>query len=350
MKRSIIYPFMVLLVIGLITAYFVIDQSRAFQPAPVVLASPLKEVMVAAPGRVEPISEEIKVGSELSGRLVAVLVEEGDLVRRGQPLAVLENSEYRARLASAEAMVKQKESELRRVLNGARDQERREAWATVMEARAKMENSIVEMERRKALHRDGVVAREEADRAGREYQVEKARYEAAIERHALIDDKAREEDQSKAEADVELARAQLDEAKARLEKTTVRSPISGIVLQKHLKAGENVVNSNTSSMPIVTVADITRLRVRADIDETDIGKIKLGQKAYVKADAYGDKKFFGKVVRIGQVLGKKNIRTDEPTERVDTKILETLIEIDADSKLPSGLRVDAFVNVSDQRE
>jgi HlyD family secretion protein len=65
--------------------------------------------------------------------------------------------------------------------------------------------------------------------------------------------------------------------------------------------------------------------------------------AYVKAEAYGDRRFTGKVVRIGEALGRKNVRTDEPTERVDTKILETLIELDPGQTLPIGLRVDAFL-------
>ena len=61
------------------------------------------------------------------------------------------------------------------------------------------------------------------------------------------------------------------------------------------------------------------------------------------ADAFGGRRFTGTVVRIGQVLGKKNVRTDEPTERVDTKVLETLIELQDGHELPLGLRVQAFV-------
>jgi HlyD family secretion protein len=113
------------------------------------------------------------------------------------------------------------------------------------------------------------------------------------------------------------------------------------VLRKHLKTGESL--SEMSESPIVTVADITRLRVRADVDETDVNRIETGQKAYVTADAYGEKKFWGRVIRIGKVLGKKNVRTDEPAERVDTKVLETLIELERGVHLPTGLRVDAFI-------
>jgi HlyD family secretion protein len=71
--------------------------------------------------------------------------------------------------------------------------------------------------------------------------------------------------------------------------------------------------------------------------------VKVGERAYVTADAFGKQKFWGQVVRVGQQLGPKNVRTDEPTEKVDTKILETLVELDQNSNLPDGLRVDAFI-------
>jgi HlyD family secretion protein len=94
---------------------------------------------------------------------------------------------------------------------------------------------------------------------------------------------------------------------------------------------------------VFTVADTRRLRVRADVDETDVARIAVGQPAWVTADAYGSRRFEGTVVRVGSVLGRKNIRTDEPAEKQDTKVLETLIELAPDARLPVGLRVDVFI-------
>ena len=171
----------------------------------------------------------------------------------------------------------------------------------------------------------------------------RAKYDEAVQQHALIDDHAREEDQSFAEADLKLAQGQLAEAEARYEKTFIRSPIDGTVLRKHHRSGESVSNSSTVPDPVLTIGDRKTLRVRVDVDETDVSKVRVGQRAYVTADAYGTKKFWGHVVRLGQQLGPKNVRTDEPTEKVDTKILETLVELDPGSDLPDGLRVDAFI-------
>ncbi len=188
-----------------------------------------------------------------------------------------------------------------------------------------------------------MISREEMERYTSQYNVDQAKYQAAVEHHALVDDHAREEDKAFAEADLKLAQAQLEEAKARYEKTFIRSPIDGTVLRKHHRNGESVSNSSTVPDPILTIGDRKVLRVRIDVDETEIAKVRVGEKAYVTADAFGDQKFWGKVVRVGEQLGPKNIRTDQPTERVDTKILETLVELDSAQQLPVGLRVDAYI-------
>lgn len=301
------------------------------------------EFLIAAAGRVEPSSEDIKLASQLNGKLKSILAEEGDKVKAGQLLAELENSDYRAQVESAAAEVQQKEAELRKVINGARAQERREALSTVEEARAVMNNARSEMERRQKLFAAGVISREEADRYAKEYQVAKARYDEMSQHHALVAADAREEDRAMAGANLQLAKARLDEARAVLEKTCIRAPIDGTVLRKHHRAGESVSNSSTSPDPIFTMGDKRALRVRVDVDEADVSKLTLGQAAYVTADAYGTRRFPGHVVRIGQELGRKNVRTDEPTERVDTKILETLVELDNGIDLPVGLRVNAFI-------
>lgn len=178
--------------------------------------------------------------------------------------------------------------------------------------------------------------------AGRRHRVGHRRA-AARERFALVDADARAEDRKRAEAAVALAKAELQEARALYEKTFIRAPISGVVLRKRLRAGEIASATATPPTVVVTLGDAARLRVRADVDESDVGKLRVGQAAYVTARAYGDKKFPGRVVKIGQALGRKNFRTEEPTERVDTKILETLIELEAGTALPIGLRVDAFI-------
>ena len=297
---------------------------------------------VAAPGRVEPVSEEMRLGFDIAGKIREVSVEEGDRVRQGQVLARLAADELAARVDAAEQALAASEAALAKVLAGARDMERKEAGAAVSEARAVLDVARVEHLRRKQLLAKEVLSREEADRAEREYKVATERLDAARQHFRFIDDPAREEDVKKAMAEAAEARARLAEAQATAEKAVIRSPIDGVVLRKHRRAGEMV--SVSFDTPVVSVGDIGRLRVRADVDERDIGRIGVGQKAVMMAEAYGSRRFTGSVVRVAGILGKKNIRTDEPAEKNDTRILETLIDLDAPAEtLPVGLRMDVFI-------
>jgi HlyD family secretion protein len=311
---------------------------------------PQQSNYTSGPGAVEPVSEDIKVGSELSGKLRTVLVEEGDRVHAGQVVAVLVNGDVEAQIQTSAAQVKQREAELRKTVNGARDQERRQAFSSVQESSAVLENARAEMDRHNQLFAEGIISREDKERYVREFDVAKAQFDEAQQHHALIDDKPREEDIAAAQAALDLSRAQLAQTQAVYQKTLIRSPIDGVILRKHHRAGESVSNSSTVPDPIVTIGDTSVLRVRVDVDETEVAKVRVGQPAYVTADAYGAQRFAGHVIRVGNELGRKNIRTDEPTERVDTKILETLVQLDAGVQLPVGLRVDAYINTNQDTE
>jgi multidrug resistance efflux pump len=311
----------------------------------------LARSVVAASGRIEPVSEEVVIGAEIPGRLVALLVEEGASVRRGQTLARLDDREYRVRLDSAEALHRQKAAELLRLRNGSREQERREARAVMREAEAVMENARTERDRRANLFRTGDIAREEVERADRQLEVARARHEAAVERYSLVDAPARVEDIARAEAELALAAAGVAAARVALEKTLINSPLDGVLLRRHQRVGEIVTGGmNGTSMPILTLADLSRLRVRAEIDELDVGRVSPGQSAWITIDAYGERQFRGRVVRMGEIFGRKTLRTDNPAEKVDVKILETLIDLEtiADPAVRPrvGLRVNVFVEAA----
>jgi HlyD family secretion protein len=340
MKRTTVLIGAALIIIAAINFAFV-SARRATPVAQAATPADRGGVVAAGPGRVEAASEEVRVSAQVGGRLRTVLVEENDRVTAGQVLATIDNAEYRARVASAEATLRLREAEARKVHNGARAQERRDVEAAVREAEAVVDNATTDVRRRRDLYRDAVISRAEMDNAEQAFKVAGAKLDSARERLSLVDAGAREEDHARADADVALARAALDEARALLEKTFVRAPIDGVVLRRHRRAGETV--STQFESPVVTIADRSRLRVRIDVDEVDVAHLREGQAAYVTADAFGTRRFSGRVMRVGQVLGRKNVRTDEPTERVDTKVLETLIELADGHELPLGLRVQGFI-------
>jgi len=306
---------------------------------PAVAASPQPPPVVVGPGRVEPASEEIKVSAEIDGRLREVAVDEGSRVRQGDVIAAIENGDYRARVSLAEAEVASREAELQRVIAGARAEERREAAAAVREAEATLAHDRAELSRYQALYADRLTAREQVETRQTAANEAEAHLEAARQHLALVEATARTEDRDRAQAQVQLARARLAEAQSLLEKTTIHAPISGLVLRRYLRTGETVQPGTA----IVTMGDVSRLRVRMELDERDVARVHAGQTAWCTADAYGDRRFDGRIVRVGQILGRKNVHTDDPAERTDTKVLEVLVELAAGVPLPPGLRVDVYV-------
>jgi HlyD family secretion protein len=80
-----------------------------------------------------------------------------------------------------------------------------------------------------------------------------------------------------------------------------------------------------------------------DVDERDIARVAVGKSAWVTADAFGATKFAGKVTEIGRRFGRKNIRTDDPTEKNDTKVLEVVLELEGHSQLVPGQRVTSYI-------
>ena len=315
-------------------------------PAPALPGAAAAGGRIVGPGLVEPVSEEITLGVEIPGRIVALMADEGDAVKAGQPLARLENRDYAAQVALAEARLAEARADRLMVRNGSRDEERDEARALVQQARATLTQAEREADRRDRLALEGVVSREERDRARRDADVARARLAELSERRALVEAGPRVEEHAKAEAAVALARAALQEAMARLAKTLIVSPIDGVVLRRDVRIGETV-SPEVPGTSLFVVGDVSRLRVRVDVDERDVGRLKIGRRAWVTAKAFEGDRFEGRVVEIGRVLGRKTFRLDEPRERVDTKVLETLIELQAPARLPIGLRVDATISIGE---
>jgi ABC exporter DevB family membrane fusion protein len=298
---------------------------------------------ISAAGLVEPYGEERVLIPEIGGRLKRVLISEGDVVKAGQVLAEVESGDYAARIAQAAAQVALREAELTRLRNGARPQERREAEAALAEAEAAEVLARSELTRRRTMFDKQQISREVVDQAEANHRAADARREAAKARLELIRIGARAEDLAIAEAALAAAQAEHEQAKAAYEKTVIRAPVDGVVLKRDLREGETVVA--LSPIPLARIGDMSRLYVRADIDELDIGRVAVGQIAHIVSDAFPGQQFSGKVVRVAQRMGRKNSVSENPSEKTDTKILEAQIEMDEGVKLPIGLRVDVRIDV-----
>lgn len=299
---------------------------------------------IAAGGRVEPEGEERVVIPELSGRLKKVHIQEGDTVRAGQLLAEIENADLAAQIEAARAQLQLRQAMLDRLNNGARPEEVREAEALLAETAAAEALAEQEFRRIAALSADKQLSRSALDNARSNQASAAARHSAQSERLQLLRLGARTEDKRIAEAELAGARAELARAEALYAKSQIRSPIAGVVLKRELREGETVVS--LSPVPLARIGSMTRLTVRADIDELDIHRIKLGQKAEIRSDALPGQVFTGSVSRVSQRMGKRAAPSENPAEKVDVKVLEALITLDGQPPLPIGLRVDVLIQTA----
>lgn len=301
---------------------------------------------LAARGRVEgATSQEIKLASRVVGRLQQVVVNDGDPVRANEVVAVLENDDLKAQVDQARASLTHAEAALTRLRNGARPEERDASRAQMEEAQAAADNAQQNLQRSQNLFKEGgIISQSALDQAERDWKMAQARLETARQNYKLIMAPPRFEDVEADQAQVDLARAQLAQAQDNYDHTFVRSPVDGVVVKRYMNPGESI-SYESLYQPIVSVSDTTRLMVRTEIDETDIGKIQLGQRAEIRCDAFRGQAFYGRVVRISGGLGKKKITTDNPTEKVDTDVLESFVEVDPGSPLRVGLRVDVYIQM-----
>ncbi len=315
----------------------------AAEPIPAArdLPAPAPRTIIAALGRIEPASEEIRVAAAMTGRLAEVALDEGQPVRRGQVVATLENDDHLARMQAAAANVGVARAALDRVINGARPSEREEAAAAVREAQAVLARAEREAGRQQGLADKRLASGQDLDNARSDLDVARAQVARTQAHLAVVDSPAREDEQAGAAAELALAQARLAEARALYEKSFVRSPIDGVVLRRFRRAGEQVTEMGDT--PILAVGDLSQLRVRAEVDEADIDLLRLGQDAYIEAAAYGERRIPGKIVRIGKLMGRKQIASDDPAERKDSRVLEVLIDLEPGIAIPVGLRVDAFI-------
>lgn len=342
MKRA----FVILAAAAIIAGASILWLNRAASRSATVTAareeSPPSSVQqrIAAEGVVEAASEEIAVRAETAGRLTSVPVEEGDRVARGQIVAALDQSLASAQVKAAEAEVKLRQADLTALLNGANELQRLEVWVHMKQAETAEAEARAEYERRKKLFDQGAISEEELERAANALTLAEQRAEEATLHRRMIGAKAVDTDRQRAEAALDAAKANLDEARALFAKTVIRAPIAGVIVHKYLKPGELAAED---SAPILTIADVSHLRVRAEIDEADVGLLRSGEEAYVTAPAYGDRRFHGRVVRIAGALGRKQVTSGDPAERLDVKVLDALIDLDPGVSLPLGLRVTCFI-------
>jgi ABC exporter DevB family membrane fusion protein len=297
--------------------------------------------LVGGSGIIEPAERESRLAVGAAGVVSEIKVKEGDRVQKGDTLLLLDSSVEEASVKSAEADLANARAAYAKTLHGQRVEDRAAARSEAQSAKARSELSDLALTRAEKLTRGGAMTQEELDRARLTAAADKRTSEASEARARAAEVGSRSEDIAAAKASVVSAEMRLQQAIATLDRRRIRAPFSGEILQVRARIGE-YYTPGAGETP-VTLGDTSRLRVRMDVDERDIGRVEIGQSASVAADSFKNEKFSGKVVEMARRMGRKNVRTDDPTERIDTKILEVVIELDSAQKLVPGLRVKSFI-------
>jgi HlyD family secretion protein len=347
-------------------------------------------------GRVIRVSGNIEVTDaevsfKIPGRVEARLVDEGEMVRAGQIIARLDSAELAQEVAAgraemqavqaalaeleagsrpeeiaqAEASAQQAKARLDEMLAGSRPEELSAAEAVLRRAKAEAERARLDAERYAGLYKKEIVSAQQYDLARTAYETALARQREAEEQYKLVKEGPRKEQIEQARAawlqaqerfvlvkkgprqeTIQQARARLQQAKealavaeTRLGYATLTSPLAGVVLSKNVEPGEFVA----AGTPIVTVGDLENVWLRAYINETDLGRVKVGQRVRVTTDTYPGKRYEGRVSFIASQaeFTPKNVQTEK--ERVKL-VYRVKVDIrNPNMELKPGMPADAEI-------
>jgi HlyD family secretion protein len=304
-------------------------------------AAPEPEInwVAAAPGRVEPKSGELRIGTSLLGRVTKVHVAVDEPVEEGELLVQLDDAEARARLTSAETQAEALREEREKQFASGREDVRK-AEDAIYSAERAVTGARIELDSALIAKRTSGASEKSIDEARRRLTEANERLER--ERLAFIraQSKANLPAPSSAESAVSAARTEVRMAEALLDKTRIRAPIAGTVLQVNAKTGEIVAPSPDA--PLIVMGDMSSKRVKAEVDEGDISKITVGQKVFVRSLSFPGQEFEGTVMNLAPTLAQPRIGARGPRRSTDVEVREVTINIDGTSPLLPGMRVDAF--------
>lgn len=358
---------------------------------------------VEASGTVE--DDSISVSSEVTGTVVKNMLKEGDGVNESDVIVIIENttlsnqydqalinlqlaesnimtlesSIINLKIQNSDAIQQAKnaylsaEAEYQKVMDGASDDEIKQAEETVSQAKINLEFMKVNMERSKELYEQQVISQSKYDEALKSYNVSEAQYNFSVSQLNLIKSypteaaaKAAENKMLQAKAgydlsvsngnaqltqlenQIETAKVQLSQAESivgqtekELDKLTIRSPIDGVVNSLLINEGELV----TMGKLVAEIDNPNNVEIKAYVSEANIGLIKLGQETNIFVDSYMNEIFPGKVVRINNraEFTPKNIQTKE--ERMNTVFEVTIETLDTKGIIKSGMPVDVNIKI-----
>jgi HlyD family secretion protein len=330
------------LCLSVLAASLAVFATRTQAQGPAHVAQPDDEDerwLAVAPGRVEPMSGEIKIVAPVVGVVGEVLVKANDRVFAGEPLIRLTDNETQGRLAAADVQIALRKRVRNDESPAPKAATRRKAEDAVADAEKAFSDARSSLDKAALARRldrgsDGEVEAARAAMARAQGQVEQQKTELRrIEADAPLP--------TQAEGQLAIARRERSVIEAAIEKLTIRAPISGTVLQMNAKPGELAAPS--APQPLLLLADISALRVRAEVDERDIERIKIGQPVVVRPVAFRERGFAGKVSSIARRV-EGNARGQPDTN--DVGVVEVLVDVAEPGPLLVGMKADVYFSVA----
>jgi len=281
-KKQIIYGSIGLVVLCIIAS---IIWSKREKPIPVTTEAAIRKTIVqtvSATGKIQP-EVEVKISPEVAGEIIELPVEDGMRVKKGDLLLKIKPDSYKALVEQQEAAIST-------------------AKATNLQQKATMMKTEHDLKRAEDLFNKKLISEQEYNAAQAAYDVAKNTYESSLH-------------------EIERAEAGSSQARDQLSKTTIYSPIDGTITILNSKLGERLVATGQfAGTEVMRVADLGHMEARVDVNENDVVNVKLGDKAEVKIDAYGDRKFNGTVYQIGNTGKTTGSGTQEEVTNFEVKI------------------------------
>jgi HlyD family secretion protein len=279
---------------------------------------------VVATGKIEAITK-VEVKSKASGIVEKLLVDYGDQVKRGQVLAELDKQQIQAQVNQTQASLEAAEAAARA------------AEADLERAKYDAEGPDVPMlkrayERAQQMAKDGVVSAAALDDAQRNYEL--AVNKQSLGKANMVSAAAK---LKQAQAQVSQARAQLAEKQEEYRNSTIVAPIEGTVLSRDVEAGDavsSILVLGSSATLVMTLGDTHEVYVKGKVDESDIGRVYIGQPARIKVESYKDRTFSGKVTKISPMgVEKDNVTTFEVRVSIDNAKGELKSQMTANAEI-----------------
>lgn len=295
--------------------------------------------VIEASGNIEAIN--VTVSSKVNGEVISILKDEGDKVKTGDTMMIIDPLIYQIKLREAEASLLAAEAQLELVNVGARKEDIQQAEQILKQAEVNLQSAETDKTRFENLYQSKSISRKQYEDALNRYEIALAQFNSAKENLNKIKNISRPEEIKQAKANYERIKANVDLIKKNLNDCYITSPIDGIIVKKFVEAGETVTNLSS----LFKVSNLYNVELLVYVNEQNLGKIHLGQSVDVTVDAFPDKIFEGKVVYISPEaeFTPKNIQTKEERTKL---VFAVKVKIENPNlELKAGIPADAKIKI-----